>query len=387
MSTRSRLTRVDRGFVIESPSVAAYASFVLAARVSRRSVVHGLSVAALSAALTPSCKRTRTQPEVLASLVEDVHAVDVRALLVASRSLSQSTEKLRVAPGAAGIHAAREAWRAAALAWKRVHVFRSGPIVDTNALLRASFWPARPAAIDTLLKSDSALDAGVLDTTGVDARGIYGLEYLLFDRENGVAAPARVAGASGDRAREYASTCSADVTKYAALAADALGKGGERFAPAFSGAGQASVNRLVSHLVESVEVIAENRLALLLWMNRIGRVKPADVEGFASGASKDLVVATLESARALYDGGEGGAGLGALVEPVSPAVDAKIHARFAGARGAILSLDGPLERAVKADSKKVEAAHKAVKALEIALKADLTSTLGVTLTFTSADGD
>lgn len=290
-------------------------------------------------------------------------------------------------PGGAAIHAVRAAWRAAALAWKRVHVFRSGPIVDTNALLRATFWPARPAAVDAVLKGDARLDSGVLETTGVDARGLYGMEYLLFDRENGVAAPARVAGGSGERAREYASVCARDVAKYAELAANGVGKDGTPFAAAFSAAGQHSVNRLVSHLVESVETLAENRLALLMWMNRVGRVKPSDVEGFASGTSKDLAVATLESAAALYHGAEGGCGLDALVDPVAPAIGEKIRAQFGGARAALSALDGPLERAVKSEPKKLEAAHKALKSLEIALKSDLTSALGVTLTFSSADGD
>jgi predicted lipoprotein len=355
--------------------------------ISRRCLVGSIALSALSGVFGAGCKRARTRPEVLASLVEDVHAADVQALLGRSRSLAEHAERLAASPGADPIHAAREAWRAAALPWKRVHVFRTGPIVDTNALLRASFWPARPAAIDAIVKGAAALDARLLDSTGVDARGLFGLEYLLFDRENGAAAPARVAGESGNRARAYAALCASDLVKYAELVANALGKDGENYAAAFSEAGQQSVNRLVGHLVESIETLAENRLALLMWMNRIGRVKPGDVEGFASGSSRALALATFEGAEALYYGGEGGFGLGALVEPLAPAVDEKIRAHFTAARGALSAVDGPLERVVKSDPKRIEATHKALKALEVALKADLTSTLGVTLTFTSADGD
>jgi predicted lipoprotein len=360
---------------------------VFDALISRRCLVGSLALSALSGVFGAGCKRARTRQEVLASLVEEVHAVDVQALLGASRSLAERTTKLAGSPGADTIHAAREAWRAAALPWKRVHVFRTGPIVDTNALLRASFWPARPAAVDAILKGTAPLDARVLDATGVDARGLFGLEHLLFDRETGAAAPARVAGESGSRARAYAALCASDLVKYAELVANALGKDGENYAAAFAEAGQQSVNRLVGHLVESVETLAENRFSLLMWMNRIGRVKPSDVEGFSSGSSKALALATFEAAEAIYYGGEGGFGLGALVEPLSPAVDEKIRAHFVAARGALLAVEGPLEHVVKSDPTKLEATHKALKALEVALKADLTSTLGVTLTFTSADGD
>lgn len=47
----------------------------------------------------------------------------------------------------------------------------------------------------------------------------------------------------------------------------------------------------------------------------------------------------------------------------------------------------PLERAVERDQDAITDAVSAVKALELALRVDLASALGVTLTFTATDGD
>jgi predicted lipoprotein len=354
---------------------------------SRRPLLFALCLAAVPGPLALGCRRARSQSDVLTSLVEDVHARDMQAVVKASRTLATASAKLAAAPGGAEIHAVRDAWRGAAIAWKRAHALRSGPVVDTNALLRSTFWPARPAAIDATLKSSTPLDAALVDASGVDVRGIYGLEYLLFDRENGVAAPARVAGAGGDRARAYAALCAAGVAKYAELALSGVGSKGERYAPAFAAAGQKSVNRVVGHLVEAIESLAENRIALLLWMDRIGRVKPADVEGFPSGTSKELALAAFAGVEELYTGGNDAIGLGALVAPAVSAVDDEIRSRFGAARLALSALDGPLEKAVKSERAKVETVRTTLKSLEIALKTDLTSALGVTLTFSSTDGD
>jgi uncharacterized protein len=355
--------------------------------ISRRPFLVALSLAAIPCALTPGCRRAKSQGQVLTSLVEDVHARDMQAVMKASRMLAAASAQLSLTPGGAEIHAAREAWRGAAIAWKRAHALRSGPVVDTNALLRSTFWPARPSAIEATLKSSTPLDSALIDASGIDARGIYGLEYLLFDRENGVAAPARVAGPGGDRARVYASLCAAGVVKYAELALTGVGANGERYAPVFAAEGQKSVNRVVGHLVEAIESLAENRIALLLWMDRIGRVKPADVEGFPSGTSRDLALAAFGGVEDLYSGGDGAIGLTALVEPLAPAVDEKVRSQFAAARSALSALNGPLERAVKSDREKVETVRTTLKSLEVALKTDLTSALGVTLTFSSTDGD
>jgi predicted lipoprotein len=135
-----------------------------------------------------------------------------------------------------------------------------------------------------------------------------------------------------------------------------------------------------------VDSFVANRLRTIVWIASTKRSRPIDVEGGPSGVSHKLGAAVLEVTAALYDG-EQGQGLGALVAAVAPAAHERVHGAFATALASIKSFDEPLEAVALADPSKIDALLTACKALEVALRADLASALGVSLTFTSADAD
>ncbi len=166
----------------------------------------------------------------------------------------------------------------------------------------------------------------------------------------------------------------------------ALGDDGGAFALTFAGGGQHSVDRLVNQLVENVETLCESRLSTVLAMDSVHRLQPSDVEGFASGSSRDLALALLGATERLYRGGKRG-GLGNLVRATTASAHEHLCSLFESAGNALRAMTGPLERAVQSERHKLEVASKATKALEIAVKTELASALGVTMTFTSGDGD
>ena len=64
-----------------------------------------------------------------------------------------------------------------------------------------------------------------------------------------------------------------------------------------------------------------------------------------------------------------------------------MDAQFQKTVDAIRAIDSPLERAVTTNPQLISRAWDACRALEILLKTEVASTLGVTLTFKSKDGD
>jgi predicted lipoprotein len=64
-----------------------------------------------------------------------------------------------------------------------------------------------------------------------------------------------------------------------------------------------------------------------------------------------------------------------------------VSQRYTEALAAVRALEAPLERVVTTDRATLAAAAQATKALELALKVDLASALGVTITFQTGDGD
>src|SRR5262249_29662619 len=113
-----------------------------------QSAVAGFSAGTV---LVSCAKKPLKREDVLSRIVSDVVCADIAAVVTESRALDSAIDRFLAAPAREGLAGARDAWKRALLAWKRAYCFRSGPLIETNALLRATFWPIRPAAVDAAL--------------------------------------------------------------------------------------------------------------------------------------------------------------------------------------------------------------------------------------------
>jgi predicted lipoprotein len=333
-----------------------------------------------------ACRHPPRREEVLEALVRDVMMPDLDQVVRAGRELASASSTFAEAPTAHELDRVRAAWRHAALSWKRTTVFRDGPLTDTGALIRATYWPARRDGIDEILRGTQPIDVRFVENLGSDLKGMYGLEYLLFNREDGDSALARLAGDQGARSREMLRASAEEVRELGDRAAKAFGPGGRDYAQLLSRGGQDGLNRVVSQMIQTVETYATQRLSLILWLGSMNRIRHVDVEGGPSRISTDLAVSLLESAGRLYEGSRTW-GLSALVKSSAPRIDDRVRTTFRVAINAARGVRVPLEDAVMANRPKVESLMATVKELEIALKSDLASALGVTLDFVSGDAD
>jgi len=346
-----------------------------------------LALCATTALTFTGCRRRpATRQGVLTSLVGEVIVPVTTAVATTSSDLERAVRGLATAPSSSMLRAARARFAPALLAWKRAQCFRAGPIVDTSALVRATFWPARPAAIEGILAETSAIDETAIANLGADARGMYALEYLLFPLElDDAACVASFVSEGGRRRAELCSWLAASIATHAASAAKALGDG-QAYAARFAQDGQLSLSMLVQQMIETIETLLTNRLELVLGLAQSHMLKPHELEGWPSGMSHEIVLAQLTGNEQLYRGGDGG-GLADLTRLSAPAIAQQVSSRYEAAITAIRALGAPLERVVTTQRKKLELAAAATKALELALKVDLASALGVTITFQTGDGD
>ncbi len=354
-------------------------------RPTRREFLLQSGALALSVAALPGCHAPPTRAQVLADLVRDVAVPDLKSIVFYSAALESHVQQLQREPSSLTLRNTQDAWKRALVAWKRAYAFREGPLVETSALLRALFWPARTQAIEDLLRGQQPIDDVSIDALGVDVRGLFGMEVLLFAPDALDAPLMRLSSTVNTRPRDLLAAYARNVSHYARAAHAAIGPG-EAFAAAFSGAGQESLNRLVNQMVATVESVGLERLQLVIDHAGAGFLRVSDVEGGLSGSSHVLLQTVLGASQRLYLGVEG-KGLTALVAPASQAIDAKLRAAFTKAVSATQAIHAPLERVVKTQPFLLEAAAGAVKELEVSLKSELASGLGVTLTFTAGDGD
>lgn len=338
-----------------------------------------LKVSAL-APVAMACSRSATPHDVLRALVLDLATADAQDVVAASARLAASLGAAASATAPADLGPARSAWKTALLSWQRAKCFQTPALVKSNALLRATFFPVRAPAVEHLALSDEAVNDHSISELGVDRKGLFALEVLLFGAP-GTTAPPLVErdGAEGQRARRLTQLLGANVAQYARSAAAELGDG-EATAESYARGGQETLSRLVSQLVGTVGSITSGRLSKALVSDG---GKPSQIEGYSSGSALDILVTLVQGVERLYVGGSRG-GLANLVHARSTALDSSLRARFRDARAA-------LERANRMrgnfQSQELASAHVAVRALDHALESEFTSALGVTLAFDGPDAD
>jgi predicted lipoprotein len=347
-------------------------------RISRRDWLKAWSLAPLAGA----CSRARTRKDVLRALVVDLATEDMRAIDATSRDLSESLRAAIDGPEPARLEAARSAWKKAVLAWRRASCFQTVPLVKSNALLRATFFPVRASAVESLALSGKPLSDKGVSELGVDQKGLFALEVLLFGAPEGVDAPlGERLELEGVRVRELAHLLGANVAECALAAARELGDG-EAFAETYANAGQESLNRLVSQMVGVLGSIASGRLSKALLPD--GQSRPSEIEGYSSGSAIEILSALVSGVERLYRGGAGG-GIADLVQATSAAVDQRVRDHFSRALSALERVRQ--SRAGRAEPELANTAREAMRALDRLFETELASALGVTLMFAGPDAD
>lgn len=340
-----------------------------------------VALAALSSGcgslLEPHGDRERT----LAQLARDVAVPDMRAILLHSENLESALRQSTPQPSAAALETFRAAFRKAALAWQNAYAFRNGPVIESHAFLRSAFWPIRPAIIRELLESDERIDAKLIAELGVDAKGVFAIEHLLFEGPE-PSGPTWYEGPMHERARALGAALADEALSYAQRAATALADG-SAFAERFAQGGQQNISLLVNQMISTLETAGARRLDYVLGTHDNATLRTKDVQGAASGLSTEIPRVWLATTERIYMG----AGLSSLVVQAAPKIDAHVRDGFASVRAAMARLRAPLERVAETQHAALASAVQAVKALESALRIELVSALGVTLSFVATDGD
>ncbi|HYQ02597.1 MAG TPA: imelysin family protein [Polyangiaceae bacterium] len=315
--------------------------------------------------------RKRDQASVLSGLVTEVVLGVAREMRAESKTLQAELRALSGAPSLERARAAQAAFKRALVAWKMAYAFRSGPFVSSEAFQRAAFWPVRPTLINGALADHEPIDERRVEQLAVDARGLYALEYLLFDEGNagtlGLSSDAR-----GERARAYALELGANILGYAERIQRLLGNG-QAYAASFANGGKLSVDTLVSQTLDTLTVVS-GKFARVERARRENRPLPFAVEGYYSKSSLDIVLAIIAGTKSLYLGG-GSGGLSDLVASSSKPIDDHVRASFAETEQYLRSIGMPIEVALEAQPTLFKAGAAAVAELRHVIEVELVSAL------------
>jgi predicted lipoprotein len=322
-----------------------------------------------------------------AMLSNMVHGVVIpagRAFQSSCAALETEARAFTQQPDAASLAPVRAAWRAAMLAWKHQQTFQFGPAADTGAHSRINYWPPRRASMDRVMADARPMDAAFMEQLGSTVLGLGAIERLLFDAAAGDEALLKgFSGETGARRREYLVALTQDLTRQATRCVEAWESGAEHFLAG----GQDSLNLMVNVMIAGVELYGQIPLRQHIGFFNSKLVQPDFFECGHSGLSREALLAVLRGAHELYRGGEGPGLDDQLRQAGADAVEKSVTAAFTAALESVEKLEGSILDALKQDKAAVEEAEAACRRLELSLKLETPSALGVFLTFRSADGD
>ena len=342
------------------------------------------------AASTPATKAEWLR-QTAAAVLQPAH----RALRDACLELARAARQLSDSPTPDALKAAQDAWRTAMIAARRVQCYQAGPLIDRDAASSFFSWRLLPGRIEAAVSSSRPIDAAWIDQMGVGTKGLFACEYLLFDPAcatgtNGSTPAGKPASGScqpAPRRLQYLAGLAQDLAQKSTVLHEDWGRSdnvspGARFATG----GQQTINHLINQMAASLEDISEEHLNLVLQLPQPIARQLDRIENARSGSSLQALSARLAGMRVLFRG-VAGAGMDDYLRQLNPALHTRVEQQFDHALAALEAVALPLEEAVTTRRESLQRAYQTVHELELLFKVELASALGVTITFSSNDGD
>ena len=293
--------------------------------------------------------------------VSVVTAAATRVIAPAYADLAKAAAELDAATAACNLERSRAAWRETRLAYMRTIAAQGvGPAKEQRLLPAIDFWPTDGPGIEAFAKGPGPFTLEAVAALGARQRGLHAVETLLFNE------------GFFERQRCQVSNLLSVLIR---RAADGVAAAWAELAPRY-GSQDRALAEVVSSVTQAVGLVEGEQLGMPYGLRRGATVNPALVRG---RNALDDSVAVIEGTQALLDAG------------VAPLLSTDLAGRLRGAadaaEGAVRNVPGPLQLSVTNARSQVLAGIQACKALEQLVATEVTTALGITLSFNPNDGD
>ena len=313
-------------------------------------------------------------------------------------ALDAAAEDFAGNPTVSNLDAVQGRLKDARLAWQEANLFQFGPA--ESVALRASLntYPVDQDKVEANVASGGYTLGSVSDRA---AAGFPALDYLVHGMgatdEEILAAYTDAADASDRLAYLQANV---DFIKAAVDGtANAWAESGGDYAGTFLSEANAgtdvgsSLGMLINAFVLHYErFIRDGKIGIPSGVRSAGVPRLQSTEAYYGGYSAELALANLQAAKRLFlgnaDAGADGSGLDDHLQVLgAEALAGKIVTEFDEAIAALEALSDPLAEQIASNNEPVLAAFREMQDVIVLLKVDMTSVLGVTITYQDNDGD
>jgi uncharacterized protein len=368
----------------------------------RKKILNTLTGIFVIAILLFSCSKsgdkTNTGPPsgdtdtVLVNLGTNIIVPAYQQLASATVSLDAAVTTFNAGPTLNTLNDLQTAFKSAYKAWAGCSEFEFGPAA--NLFLTTHFINSFPT--DTvIIKNNIGGATYAIDGIGnFAAQGFPALDYLIFANGNDITLARFTSDAHAAGAKAYMAVLSASIKTKAAGVVNAWSKTGGNYLTTFiNGTGVdagSSLSLLANAYIQDFDVNLQNfkiGIPIGMYGPSVLPIAPAKVEAYYSGLSVQLLVAQVQAFQKIYLGGLNAKVAASKVQSGSVSLDAAIQTEFSALLGKIQALPDPLSAGIQASNPSIGDAYTEIRKTTVLLKVDMSSALGIKISFQDDDGD
>ena len=364
------------------------------------------SVAACMTIILISCSKSNTgstpppnnggTDETLVNIGTNIIVPSYQQLSTNAATLDAAVSAFNTNPTLTTLADAQNAFKSAYKSWAAVSEFEFGPATDL--FLTTHFTNAFPTDTVTIINNINGASYAIDGLGNYAAQGFPAIDYLLFAYGNDAALARFSTNANASGAKQYLATLTSSLkTKSAAVLNKWSASGGnylDKFNKATGVDAGSSLSLLVNALLLDFDVNLQNYkigIPIGLYGPSVLPKSSTKVEGYYSGLSSQLLIAQVQACQNIYLGGSG-SGLDDKVAATNAqkgegTLNNAIKSQWATLITKMQALPEPLSAGVENESPAINDAFTEVRKMTVMLKVDMSSALGVKISFQDDDGD
>ena len=307
-------------------------------------------------------------------------------------NLDAAVTAFNTAPDVTKLSALQDAFKAAYKQWQATAEFDFGPANDASFRANTNTYPTDLNQISSNINSGTYNPALLAN---LSAKGLPALDYLLFGTgaDNNAILVQYTSDANAAKRKTYLASLSAELKANAAkILAAWNGSYKATFLNATGTDVGSSTGQLVNQLVFDYEILKNYEIGIPAGIQSAGTPFPQKVQAYYSKISVQLTLLHLQALLDIYTGKDGLGLDDYLISANAKYSDGSslndtILKQFAAAKTKLQALTDPLSDNIKANPAAVTTAYTELQKLTVLLKTDMTSSLGILITYGDNDGD
>jgi predicted lipoprotein len=309
----------------------------------------------------------------------------------ATVSLDASVTAFNASPNSTTLVALQTAFEATYKQWQAVSVFEIGPAAQITLRVNTNTYPTDVTQINSNITSGT-YTPGLL--ANLAAKGLPALDYLVFGvgADNNAIQVQYTTDANAAKRKTYLAALSAELKANATTVLTAWnGTYKATFVNADGTDVGSSLGLLTNQLVYDYETLKNFEIGIPAGEQSIGTTYPQKVQAYYSKISLQLALLHIQAIQNIYLGQKG---LGfddylisANAKYNGGSLNDAITSQFTTAIAKLQTLTDPLSANIISNNTAVTATYTELQKLTVLLKTDMTSSLGILITYGDNDGD